>query len=65
MRVGITGTSLVYLAPASRRKGGSPRPNLGRLLLGKAMEPAVEQREPLIVASVEQSIDRALERSGF
>src|SRR5687768_9727286 len=41
MKIGVTMRS-VYVAPAARRAGGSPRPNFGRLLLTRAMLPAVE-----------------------
>lgn len=41
MRIGVT-TSSVYVAPATRRSAGSPRANLGNLLM-RAMQDALEQ----------------------
>lgn len=48
MRIGVT-TNAVYIAPASRRRGGSPRPNLSPLLLNQSMLPAVERSEGEVV----------------
>lgn len=42
MRTGVT-TRYLYVAPATRRGRGSPRPNLGRLLMRDAMLPAAEE----------------------
>lgn len=66
MRVGTQGP-LVYLAPASRGARHQPRrrPNLGGLLLGKAMEPALVQGEDRLSAAVEREIDKAVAAAGF
>jgi len=42
MRVGVT-QRMVYMQPATRNSGGSPRPNLGGLLMRDAMLPAQAQ----------------------
>lgn len=58
MRVGSTSAG-VYLAPKSRSvRGRSPkrRPNLADLLMGRAMEPALERNS----AEVERRVDRML-----
>lgn len=57
MRIGATGRQ-VYVVPAARRAGGSPRPNLGQLLLDEAMGPAVETLLPVITTRVEEALDR-------
>ena len=60
-RIGIAGGGeTVYLAPASKRKGGSPRPNLAPLLLHDAMEPAVDRNTGEAVAKIEAMVDRVL-----
>ena len=65
MRVGST-TKLVYVAPKARPRGtGTPRPNLAPLLLGRAMEPAVEASEPAVMAGLEAMLDRLGNRNGF
>ena len=61
MRLGMSGASAVYVAPASRRKAGHgaswARPNLARLLLDKAMIPAADEGRPI----VEERVIGALE----
>lgn len=57
MKVG-TRPDLVYVAPYSRRHGGSPRPNLAELLMGRAMQPALDSHQGEIVAMAEAAIDR-------
>jgi len=64
MRIGVTSKS-VYVAPASRRRGGSPRPNLGNLLLERALMPALDGNEDRIVASLEAMLDRLGSDAGF
>jgi hypothetical protein len=64
MRVGVT-SSLVYLAPKQRRRGGSPRPNLAQLLMNRAMQPALDESENEIVAAVEIGLDRFITEHGF
>jgi len=64
MRIGIT-TSVVYVAPRTRRKAGSPRPNLAQLLMDKSMQPALDQHEAGIESALEVMLDRLGEKSGF
>lgn len=65
MRLGMTSKD-VYLAPKSRRRpGGSPRPNLGVLLLTRAMFPAAEQMEPLVAAQLEGWVGRVADAAGL
>jgi len=57
MRVGVTLTS-VYVAPRARsgRIAGRKRPNLAGLLLGRAMEPALEQNHEQVVHRVDEAL---------
>jgi hypothetical protein len=62
MRVGVT-QRVVYVAPrqrgvktTGRRQYG--RPNLGDLLMDRAMQPALERHEEQIFHNVEQLMDR-------
>jgi hypothetical protein len=64
MRIGVIARG-VYLAPKSRRRGGSPRPNLAPLLLDKAMQPAVDGSEAMVVAALEVMLDRVGAENGF
>jgi hypothetical protein len=62
MRVGIT-TRSVYIAPRQRGARGRStrkRPNLAGLLLGRAMEPALDAN----IASVSESVDDVLATVG-
>jgi hypothetical protein len=65
MKVGVT-SKLVYVAPATRpRGGGSARPNLAPLLMDRAMQPALEQRSEEVYAGLELAVDRLGEQCGF
>lgn len=64
MRVGVT-QQLVYVAPKTRRRRGSKRPNLAPLLLTKALEPALEENEPVILARAEAAIQKAKAEAGL
>ena len=57
MRIGATSTK-VYVAPASRRRGGSPRPNFAGRLMGKALLPALAAEEDETVRRFESALDR-------
>jgi hypothetical protein len=57
MKTGTT-TRTVYIAPAAKRAGGSPRPNFGGLLMRKAMAPALEQRQDQAVREIEEALDK-------
>jgi hypothetical protein len=63
MRVGVTRT-LVYVAPRQRgvRSGPRRRPNMADLLMGRAMEPALEHNEARLEASVERALDLVADR---
>src|SRR5262249_50235873 len=67
MRVGVT-RRVVYAAPSQRGvKTRSPydprrRPNLATLLMGRAMEPALEAHQEQIVVSTEVLLDRIADR---
>lgn len=58
MRIGVNRTS-VYVAPKqrgvkTRGRNAQRRPNLFDLLLGRSLEPALEQNVSLIVSEMEQ-----------
>lgn len=59
MRVGVTLNS-VYVAPKQRGKGRGRdprrRPNLFDLLLGRALEPALEQNQDQVIREVEDML---------
>lgn len=55
----------VYIAPRARRRGGSPRPNFGKLLLVEAMEPAVEKNADRIRNHLEDALDMLGRKAGF
>jgi hypothetical protein len=62
MRTGVT-RNLIYVAPRQRgvkTRGLDPRrrPNLGNLLMDRAMEPALNQNEERIVDGAERLLDR-------
>jgi len=61
MRTGVA-PRLVYIAPRQRRHGGSPRPNLGRLLL-KQMIDALQENRAKVEAKVEEALDRITSRN--
>jgi hypothetical protein len=59
MRTGVT-QRLVYVAPrqkGTRGRRAGRRPNLADLLMGRAMEPALDMNEPRIERAVERVFD--------
>lgn len=56
MKIGST-TSMVYVAPAARRAGGSPRPNFGGLLMKRALLPAVDEKRDEVIERFEKALD--------
>lgn len=64
MRIGVT-SKVVYVAPASRRRNGSPRPNLAGLLMDRAMQPALDKNQAEVVAKVEALLDGVSRLRGF
>lgn len=64
MRIGVT-TTAVYLAPASRRRRGSPRPNLAPLLMNESMLPAVTAELPAVRTRLEGWLDELGSGAGF
>lgn len=61
MRVGVT-TTLVYVAPKSRRHGGTARKNLGNLLL-KSMQEALDTKTDDVVKNLEGALDEIAARN--
>lgn len=64
-RLGVSGRGTVYVVPTSRRRGGSPRPNLGALLQERAYQPALEQSQGEVVRGVEAFLDDFIRAHGF
>lgn len=63
MRIGIASRSIVYVAPVERgaksrgARGVRGRPNLARLLLDRAMEPALEQNSTEVANRLDGLLD--------
>jgi hypothetical protein len=64
MRIGVTAKG-AYVAPKSRNRGGSPRPNFGNLLMNRAMLPALGEATPEVLTALEAMLDRAANSNGF
>lgn len=65
MRVGVAkGRGVVWMRPAARRRGGSPRSNLGPLLQ-REMEAAVENKEQEVVNGLDKMLGRLGGDYGF
>jgi len=64
MRLGVMATA-IYLAPSTRRGGGSPRPNLGPLLMNRSMLPAAEETLPVIRERLRTWLDELGTEAGF
>lgn len=63
MRIGVT-MSLVYVAPLSRRRGGSPRPKLAPLLQ-EAMDEGLDDNQGRIVSDLDSMLGRLAGENGF
>jgi hypothetical protein len=64
MRVGVTMKG-VYVAPTSKRRGGSPRPNLAGLLMDRAMQPALDAKQDAAYARLDELVNVSSARAGF
>lgn len=64
MKLGVN-SRVVYVAPGVRNQGGSHRPNLGLLLLNRAMEPSLEEHRSEVIRDLERMLDRLAVRNGF
>lgn len=64
MRVGAT-SKTVYVAPKTRRRGGSTRPNLAPLLMEQAMQPSLTSHQEEIVEGLDRMLDTLGVRNGF
>ena len=64
MKAGVTLRG-AYIAPASKRAGGSPRPNLAGLFLDRAMVPAVNEGAGEVAEKVDAMLDRFGRDHGF
>ncbi len=56
MRIGVTSRA-VYVAPKSRNAGGSPRRNVGTLLMERAMQPALDRNTDEVIRGMEHILD--------
>ena len=68
MRTGVSrARGVVFMVPAarSRRRPNRRRPNVGELLLERAMDPAVDEQTDQIVRGVEHVLDRLGRENGF
>lgn len=64
MRIGAT-VKGVYVAPRSKNRGGSRRPNLSGLLMSRAMQPALDQHQDRIRAEFDTVINISAAKAGF
>jgi hypothetical protein len=64
MKLGST-SSGVYIALQARRRGGPGRPNVGRLLLGESILPAVAEKGDETEREVEKALDHLTREEGF
>ena len=64
MRVGVVQKG-AYVAPASKRRGGSPRPNLAPLLMDRAMQPALDSKQEEVLTSLDLLVNASASKAGF
>lgn len=66
MRVGVSAAQAsVYVVPRARNRGNPGRANLKGLLLTRAMDPALEQKQAEVIEGVGQMIDNLAGANGF
>lgn len=63
MRIGLV-VKGAYVAPKSRRRGGSPRRNLAGLL-DRAMQEAVDAKQDEVFRRLEEVVSTSASRAGF
>ncbi len=65
MKTGVaSGRGVVWMRPAARRRGGSPRPNLGGLLLNE-MDKALDEKQHEVVDGLDKMLGRLGGDYGF
>ncbi len=64
MRLGITGGNIVYVVPKTRRGRGTPRPNLGRLLI-HSMQEALDENIHVIERDLEAALENLNQNAGL
>jgi len=64
MRIGVT-LRAVYVAPKARRRGGSPRPNLGGLLMDRALQPALDRNVENVMHRLDEVVSLSARKAGF
>ena len=65
MRVGVSGKAVVYIVPRRKNRGGPGRANLKGLLLERAMDPAVMEKQDEVVGEVDKMLGRLAGQAGF
>lgn len=66
MKVGVAKSAgVVYVAPGARRRRGPARPNLGTLLMNRAMQPSLDQHADEIEAAAVAALDELAATNGF
>ena len=64
MRTGVL-TRAIYVAPRQRNRGGDRRPNLAGMLMDRAMQPALDDKEGEILHALEAVVDDLANKAGF
>jgi hypothetical protein len=65
MRIGVTAAAIVYIVPLRKNRGNPKRPNLKGLLLNRAMEPALVNKQGEVVLGVDRMLGRLAGENGF
>ena len=65
MRTVAGARSVIVVPSARRRRGGKGRPNLAKLLLERAMDPALEAKSDEVVKRVDRMLGRLAGHNGF
>lgn len=66
MRIGVsTARGAVFMVPAARSRRRTKRPNLARLLMERAMDPALAQNTDKVVANIDDLLGNLFEANGF
>ena len=65
MRLGISGSNIVYVVPRTRRSKGTPRRNLGKLLIDRAMDPALAENIHVVEHDLEAALENLNQNAGL
>ncbi len=65
MRLGITSGNVVYVVPKTKRSKATRRANLGKLLMDRALDPALAENIDVVERDLEAALENVNQNAGL